>query len=49
MGGEKERAEVTAFDALLAKCLANALLAKLQKEADTHEVGRGSRASAAQP
>lgn len=34
MGGEKERAELAAFEALLAECIANALVAELRKEAD---------------
>lgn len=33
MGGEKERAELAAFEALLAKCIADALVAQLQSEA----------------
>lgn len=37
MGGEKERAELAAFEALLAKCIANALVAELRKEADVPE------------
>jgi hypothetical protein len=32
MGGERERAEFTAFETLLAKCIANALVAELRKE-----------------
>ena len=38
MGGEKERAEVAAFEALLSKCIADALVAQLRKEADAHGV-----------
>jgi len=34
MGGERERAELAAFEALLARCIANALVAELRKEAD---------------
>ena len=34
MGGERERAELAAFEELLARCLANALVAELRKEAD---------------
>jgi hypothetical protein len=33
MGGESERAELAAFEALLSKCIADALLAQLQKDA----------------
>jgi hypothetical protein len=33
MGGEKERAELAAFENLMARCIAAALLAQLQKEA----------------
>lgn len=38
MGGEKERAELAAFEALLSKCLADALVAQVQKEAEAHGV-----------
>ena len=38
MGGEKERAELAAFEALLSKCIADALVAQLRKEADAHGV-----------
>ncbi len=34
MGGERERAELAAFEALLSKCLADALVAEVRKEAD---------------
>lgn len=34
MGGEKERAELAAFEALLARCIAEALVADLRKEAE---------------
>ena len=33
MGGERERA---AFDASLSKCIADALVAEIRKEAETH-------------
>jgi hypothetical protein len=33
MGGEKERAELAAFETLMAKCIADALVAQLRKEA----------------
>jgi len=38
MGGERERAELAAFEALLSKCIADALVAQLRKEADAHGV-----------
>ena len=38
MGGVRERAELAAFEALLSKCIADALLAQLRKEADAHGV-----------
>ena len=38
MGGERERAELAAFDALLSKCIANALVAEVRKEAEAHGV-----------
>ena len=38
MGGERERAELAAFEALLSKCIADALVARLRKEADAHGV-----------
>jgi hypothetical protein len=38
MGGEKERAELAAFHALLSKCIADALVAEARKEADAHGV-----------
>jgi hypothetical protein len=36
MGGERERAELAAFEALLSKCIADALVAPLRKEAEAH-------------
>ena len=33
MGGEKERAELAAFETLMARCIADALVGQLQKEA----------------
>jgi hypothetical protein len=36
MGGERERAELAAFEALLSKCIADALVAQLRKEAEGH-------------
>jgi len=36
MGGERERAELAAFEALLSKCIADALVAQLRKEAEAH-------------
>lgn len=38
MGGEKERAELAAFEALLSKCIADALVAQMRKEAEAHGV-----------
>jgi YD repeat-containing protein len=38
MGGERERAELAAFEALLSKCIADAVVAQLRKEADAHGV-----------
>ena len=38
MGGERERAEFAAFEALLSKCIADALVAQLRKEAEAHGV-----------
>jgi hypothetical protein len=38
MGGERERAELAAFEALLSKCIADALVAKMRKEAEAHRV-----------
>ena len=38
MGGERERAELATFEALLSKCIADALVAKLRKEAEAHGV-----------
>lgn len=38
MGGERERAAFAAFEALLSKCIADALVAELRKEADAHGV-----------
>ena len=34
MGGEKERAELAAFEALLSSCIADAVVTELQKEAE---------------
>lgn len=42
MGGERERAELAAFEALLAKCIADALVADLRKELES----QGARAGA---
>lgn len=36
MGGERERAELAAFEALLSKCIADALVEEVQKEAEAH-------------
>jgi hypothetical protein len=36
MGGEKERAELGAFEALLAKSIADAMVAQLREEAAAH-------------
>ena len=38
MGGERERAEPAAFEALLSKCIADALVAEVRKEAEAHGV-----------
>jgi len=38
MGGERERAELAAFETLLAKAIADALVAELHKEAAAHGV-----------
>jgi len=38
MGGEKERGELAAFEALIAGCIADALVAQLQEEAAAHGV-----------
>ena len=38
MGGEKDRAELAAFEALLAKSIADALVAQLREEAAAHSV-----------
>jgi hypothetical protein len=38
MGGEGERAELAAFEALLSKCIADALVAQLRKEAEAQGV-----------
>lgn len=38
MGGEMERAELAAFEALLSRCIADALVAQLRKEAAAHGV-----------
>jgi len=38
MGGERERAELAAFEALLAKCIADALVAQMRSEAEAHGV-----------
>jgi hypothetical protein len=38
MGGERERAELAAFEALLSECIANALVAQVRKEAEVHGV-----------
>jgi hypothetical protein len=39
MGGEKERVELAAFESLMAKCLAEALVTQLRKEAAAQGVG----------
>ena len=36
MGGEKERAELAAFEALIGKWIADALVAQLRNEAAAH-------------
>jgi hypothetical protein len=38
MGGERERAELAVFEALLSKCIADALVAQVRKEAEAHGV-----------
>jgi hypothetical protein len=38
MGGERERAALAAFEAVLSKCIADALVAELRKEAEAHGV-----------
>jgi hypothetical protein len=38
MGGERERAALTQFEALLSKCIADAVVAQLRKEAEAHGV-----------
>ncbi len=38
MGGEKERAELAAFEELMAKSIAEALVAQLRQEAAAHGV-----------
>ena len=38
MGGEKERAELAAFESLMAKAIADALVAELREEAAVHGV-----------
>jgi hypothetical protein len=38
MGGERERAELAAFEALLSKSIADALIAQVRKEAEAHGV-----------
>lgn len=38
MGGPRERAELAAFEALLSKCIADALVAEVRKEAEAHGV-----------
>ena len=38
MGGERERAALAAFEALLSKCITNALVAQLRKEAEARGV-----------
>jgi hypothetical protein len=38
MGGERERAQLAAFEALLSKCIADALVAEVRKEAEAHGV-----------
>lgn len=38
MGGERERAEFAAFEALLSNCIADALVPQLRKEAEAHGV-----------
>ena len=38
MGGEREGAELAAFESLLSKCIADTLVAQLRKEAAAHGV-----------
>jgi hypothetical protein len=38
MGGDRERAELAAFEALLANCIADALVGEVRKEAEAHGV-----------
>jgi hypothetical protein len=38
MGGERERAELAAFETLLSKCIADHLVAQVRKEAEVHGV-----------
>ena len=38
MGGEKERAELAAFESLMTKAIADALVAELREEAAAHGV-----------
>ena len=38
MGGEKERAELAAFEELLSKCIADAVVAELHKEAEAAQM-----------
>ncbi len=38
MGGERERSELAAFEALLSKWIADALVAEVRKEAEAHGV-----------
>src|SRR5579862_7051566 len=45
MGGEKERAELAAFEALPSKCIADPLVAQLRKEVDARS-GRAYMAQA---
>jgi hypothetical protein len=36
MGGERERAELAAFEALVSKCIAEALVAEVRRQAEAH-------------
>lgn len=45
MGGDRERAELAAFEELLVRCLASALVAELRKEADVPRADDGPSAS----
>lgn len=38
MGGEKDQGELAAIEALMARCIADALVAQLQEEAAAHGV-----------